>query len=300
MEDKIIEKELSYKLGSIFFEIQGELGRFCRERQYADLLEKKLEKAKIKFKREYPIEIANRKSNFVDFIIEDKMLVGLNRSSGQVLIEAMVAISIVTVGLLGIFSVLSRSLSLNRTVADNYVAANLAAEGIEIVKNIVDGNVLKIQNSTMVPWNLGVTNGVYVVNYNDNSLSSSILENCDADSIKNNASFAMTFNSDNGLYTHDTANQDIGISATNFKRVVCVDTSDDGNEIKVNSIVTWTGRGGAEFDINLEDHFYNWTPTECNDGIDNDDDKKTDYKEDPECNNLPDKNSELPKNISTP
>ena len=75
--DKIIEKELSYKLGGIFFEIQGELGRFCRERQYADLLEKKLEKAKIKFKREYPIEIANRKSNFVDFIVEDKILIDL-------------------------------------------------------------------------------------------------------------------------------------------------------------------------------------------------------------------------------
>ena len=77
MDNKIIEKELSYKLGGIFFEIQGELGRFCRERQYADLLEKKLEKAKIKFKREYPIEIANRKSNFVDFIVEDKILIDL-------------------------------------------------------------------------------------------------------------------------------------------------------------------------------------------------------------------------------
>ena len=42
MEEKIIEKELSYKLGGIFFEIQNELGRFCRERQYADLLEKNL------------------------------------------------------------------------------------------------------------------------------------------------------------------------------------------------------------------------------------------------------------------
>lgn len=77
MEEKIIEKELSYKLVGIFFEIQNELGRFCRERQYADLLEKKFIKEKLNFKREYPIEIADRKSNFIDFIIENKILIDL-------------------------------------------------------------------------------------------------------------------------------------------------------------------------------------------------------------------------------
>lgn len=73
----IIEKELSYKLGGIFFEIQDELGRFCRERQYADILEEKLVKEQINFKREFPLEIGGRKSNFVDFIIEDKVLIDL-------------------------------------------------------------------------------------------------------------------------------------------------------------------------------------------------------------------------------
>ena len=72
MEEKIIEKELSYKLVGIFFEIQNELGRFCRERQYADLLEKKFIKEKLNFKKEYPIEIADRKSNFID--ISDQIL----------------------------------------------------------------------------------------------------------------------------------------------------------------------------------------------------------------------------------
>ncbi len=75
--DKVIEKELSYRLGGIFFTIQRELGRFCRERQYADLFEIKLKEAGIGYRREYPIEIGSRKSNFVDFIIEDKILVDL-------------------------------------------------------------------------------------------------------------------------------------------------------------------------------------------------------------------------------
>lgn len=75
--NKIVEKELSYKLGGIFFRIQEEIGRFCREKQYADLLEKKLKEEKIIFKRERPIETAGRKSNFADFIIENKILVDL-------------------------------------------------------------------------------------------------------------------------------------------------------------------------------------------------------------------------------
>ena len=73
--DKIIEKDLSFKLNGIFFEIQKEIGRFCREKQYADLLEEKLKKYNLGFQREHPIEIGGVKSNFADFIIENKIIV---------------------------------------------------------------------------------------------------------------------------------------------------------------------------------------------------------------------------------
>ena len=79
--DKVIEKELSYKLGGIFFEIQKELGRFCRERQYGDLLEVKLKEASLSYQREHLIEIGGRKSNFADFVIEGRILVDLKAKS---------------------------------------------------------------------------------------------------------------------------------------------------------------------------------------------------------------------------
>ena len=62
------------------------------------------------------------------------------KNKGYILIEAIIAITIAVVGLLGIFSLLSRSLSLNRVVADRFVASYLVAESIEIVKNLVDNN----------------------------------------------------------------------------------------------------------------------------------------------------------------
>jgi GxxExxY protein len=77
MKDKIIEKELSYQLTGIFFEIQKKHGRFCRERQYADVLDKALKEKGIDFQREYPIEVGGRKSNFVDFNIKGRVLVDL-------------------------------------------------------------------------------------------------------------------------------------------------------------------------------------------------------------------------------
>ena len=74
-KEGIVEKELSYMLGGVFFEIHNELGRFCRERQYSDMLEKRLEEKNIHFVRELPIEIAGRKSNFADFVVSNKVLI---------------------------------------------------------------------------------------------------------------------------------------------------------------------------------------------------------------------------------
>ncbi|MDO8574480.1 MAG: GxxExxY protein [bacterium] len=75
--NKIVEKELSYKLGGIFFDVQKKLGRFCRERQYADAIENELRKNNLEFAREHPIPLEGRKSNFADFIIENRILVDL-------------------------------------------------------------------------------------------------------------------------------------------------------------------------------------------------------------------------------
>jgi len=73
----ILEKDLSYRLGGLFFEIQRQHGRFCREKQYGDALVEKLKEAGIEFRREYPIEIAGIKSNFADFCIENRVLIEL-------------------------------------------------------------------------------------------------------------------------------------------------------------------------------------------------------------------------------
>ncbi len=73
----LILKELSYRIVGLLYKVHRQLGRYCREKQYGDLFEKLLEKEDITFEREYPIELVDKKSNFVDFYINDCLLVEL-------------------------------------------------------------------------------------------------------------------------------------------------------------------------------------------------------------------------------
>lgn len=152
---------------------------------------------------------------------------------GQLLIESMIAISLLVAGFLGMFSLLSRSLGLNRAVADNYTATYLAAEGIEVARNIVDSNVIQKK-----PWNAGFANGDYEVEYDSISLAM-------------NQNRFLSFDSADNTYSYG------GKVKTSFKRLIKISLV-GANEIKVNSIVSWQAIGGGNFQVNLEDHFFNW------------------------------------------
>lgn len=156
------------------------------------------------------------------------------KNKGYILIEAIIAITIAVVGLLGIFSLLSRSLSLNRVVSDRFVASYLAAEGIEIVKNLIDNNILAGK-----PWNVGIPNGTYEADYTDTGL------------IPTTSRF-ININSDTGAYGYSE------LMPTRMKRAIVIKNSSDGEEITVSSRVDWVTRGGGKFDINLEEHLFHW------------------------------------------
>ncbi len=157
----------------------------------------------------------------------------INNKRGEVLMESLIAITIAVVGILGMFNLLSRSMSLSRVISDRYVAANLGQEGVEIVKNIIDANILQKR-----PWNQGLQTGFYEVEYDGGLLT---------DENRN-----LFYNSATGFYGYDSNGE-----ATKFKRQMRVERI-GANEIKAEAIMKWTSRGGAIFEEIFEDHFLNW------------------------------------------
>ena len=156
---------------------------------------------------------------------------------GQLLIESIIAISMITIGLLGIFSLLSQSLGLRRVVSERYSATYLAAEAVEIVKNTIDTNYIK-----KLPWNQNLsTVGDYELDYDDQPPFSVYLGKL------------LKYDSGTGIYSYNFGDE------TQFKRKVTISYPDgNANRVRVNVLVEWITRGEGKFSVNVEDHFYNW------------------------------------------
>jgi len=155
-----------------------------------------------------------------------------------VLLEAVIALSIMTVGMLGIFTVLSNSIGASRVSTNQEIAINLAAEGIEVVKSILDKNAL-----LGVAWNLGMTgcgNGCSV------QFNSLVLGSSQTNPLK--------FDPSTGFYGYSNGTNTV------FKRQMAIIGIPPGSpsELKVTSTVSWLDRGGIPFSIVLEDRFFDW------------------------------------------
>ena len=72
--EQVIYPDLSYKITGILYSVHNELGPFAREKQYGDLLEKKLHEVDVPFKREAAI---SNSGNILDFIIDGKIALEL-------------------------------------------------------------------------------------------------------------------------------------------------------------------------------------------------------------------------------
>ncbi len=67
----LLYPELSYTITGACFAVHNELGQFAREKQYGDLLEKKLTEAELVFVREQTI---GNGGNIADFVIESSIV----------------------------------------------------------------------------------------------------------------------------------------------------------------------------------------------------------------------------------
>jgi len=166
----------------------------------------------------------------------------IQNKNGFTLVEALVALSILIVGIISGFILVTKALYDVTIIQDRLTASFLAQEGIEFVRQIRDSNYVKTINGTLTPWNEGLADDSYLVSSIGNPPTSIKLLPYDDKILK--------YNSNTGLYNYDTGQDTV------FKRKITI-TNLPPNEILVQSIMDWTSKG-VNFHLVVEDRLFNW------------------------------------------
>ena len=156
---------------------------------------------------------------------------------GFTLIEVMVAISVLTIGIMGIYTLIPKVISITSANANRFIVSQLAREGIEVVRNIRDTNWLKNQ-----PFDTGLTQGVnYGVQYNGDSL------------INNYGQVTLQLNTE-GFYGYNGKFGYSGGVDTRIKREIIIEKINNYT-LNVKVKVTWPGEDSP---FEAEENLYDW------------------------------------------
>ncbi len=147
--------------------------------------------------------------------------------------EVFIAISILSIGVVGAFGVLPTMIKNQTTNSDAFLASQITNEGMEIVRNLRDSNFLAEQD-----WKTGLIGSPNCVagceiDYNDTLL------------VVNQNRFLKK--DSNNFYNYET-----GIDSK-FKRKITI--QEIGLVLNVKVEVSWKGNGSPFL---IEENFYDW------------------------------------------
>jgi len=145
------------------------------------------------------------------------------------LVETIIAITIFSIGVVGIFSSFPRVIEYFSQSRDRFIASQLAQEGLEVVRNIRDSNYIQKNN-----WLTNLSNGDYILQYN----STSLLPYQD---------IPLKISSDN-LYNYTDGNN------TKFKRKITIENI-NATTTRITVTVSWLGKGSP---FVVREILYNW------------------------------------------
>lgn len=153
-------------------------------------------------------------------------------SMGFTLIEALVALVVLTMAL-GPALVLSSNISSTASVIrNNLIAANLSQEGVEVVRALRDANWYN-----GLAFDSGLADGTYRIEWNSDAL------------IALGGNPALKLNA--GLYNYSSGTDTI------FYRTISI-TKLNSEELKIISSITWTERANSPRGVTTESHLFNW------------------------------------------
>jgi len=184
-----------------------------------------------------------------------KQFNNVTMKSGFTLMEAIVAIFVITTGIVGVLSLVTQTISSATISKDKLIAAYLAQEGIEIVRNIRDTNWLEAE-TYVNSWDEGLTG---------NCLGD--VDNCETSSgciVDYNHSYGPSMEDPNlPVYTGQYLNIDAagfysysGGTQSKFQRKIV--TESGGTDIlRICTLVQWQEKG-KPYSVPAQENLYNW------------------------------------------
>lgn len=166
-----------------------------------------------------------------------------NNQKGFGIIESIVSIYIITMGLLGLMSLIEQSLKVQRLNKNAIISSELAQEGLELVRNIRDDNW-----KNEADWRKDIS-GSFIIDYraiNDRGLIYPLGSTTSLAS--------KLYLHENGFYDHDSS---LNAAPTIFSRFI--ETSQISNEDGLNVVchVKWAD-GARENEYSVATKLYNW------------------------------------------
>lgn len=173
--------------------------------------------------------------------IKNKKGFTLGSSKGFSLVETLVALAILLVAVVGPISLIGDSLHKIYYARDEMVAINLAQEGVEVVRQMKDSNMLSAV-AGVPPWDSGLAPTNYIVDAWNSSapLNSNVTDK------------KVYIDAITGLYRQGVAG-----TATQFTREVVITDVVPGVEKNVTSTVTWK-TGGSTGTLSVSENIFNW------------------------------------------
>lgn len=196
---------------------------------------------------------------------KNKLQIKLN-ARGFTLIEVMVAVAVLSLGLMGAANLITFNISNSAKAINKTIATNLAQEGIELVRNIRDTNFLQVSNGAPgASWDDDLVQGLG--NIRQLKFFCGGLNNQNINPAPNNIDicaaacrvYAYTKISDGSKCYSD----DFGVQAgydspiqSDFYRLIIVDKL-DADSIEITADIKWIERGNARY-LTVQEILYNW------------------------------------------
>lgn len=164
------------------------------------------------------------------------------KEKGFTLLEMIISIMIITIGIFGAYSAVSKYAKNTQQERENLIAAYLCQEGIEIIKNIRDSNWI-----SEVSWDTGLTscNAGCEIDYEKKG-GDGVTDGLTAWSSPGNF---LYIDATTGLYKYEHTSSDI---ETPWTRRITIDTGTT-DILKITVEVSW-----ASNVMTVKEDIYNW------------------------------------------